>query len=326
MTTTAREGTKVSMGDDCQAAVSRRIEADATTIFKILADPNKHTALDGSGMLRGALTDSVVTGVGDVFVLQMYFDALGGPYEMANEVVEFETDRRIVWEPRRNDIDEPSWHQLWGYELTPDGDDATIVTEIFDGSRWPEEEKAASLDNGKLWIEAMTDSLERLDQLVTRAPADEPCRVTVSRRIEADPGTIFAILADPKRHTEIDGSEMLRGALTDSVVTGVGDDFVLNMHLERLGGPYQMANRVVEFEQDRRIAWEPRRYDVEGPVGGHIWAYELEPDGENATVVTEIFDCSEWADEDKPFIDYGRNWIESMRKTMDRLEKVATGA
>jgi uncharacterized protein YndB with AHSA1/START domain len=325
--TTTREGTKVSMGDDCQVAVSRRIEADAATIFAILADPNRHTAFDGSGMLRGTLIDDdVITGVGDVFVLQMYFEPLGGDYEMANEVVEFESDRRIIWEPRRNDVDQPSWHQLWGYELNPDGHGATIVTEIFDGSRWPEEDKATALDNGKLWIEAMTDSLERLEAMATCSPADDPCRVTVSRRIEADAATIFAILADPTRHTEIDGSEMLRGALTDSVVTGVGDDFVLNMYLERLGGDYQMANRVVEFEQDRRIAWEPRRYDNDSPIPGHIWGYELEPDGEDATVVTETFDCAQWSDEDKPFIDYGRNWIESMRKTMDRLEKVATGA
>jgi hypothetical protein len=156
--------------------------------------------------------------------------------------------------------------------------------------------------------------------------AEETCRVTVSRRIEADAGTIFAILADPTRHTDIDGSEMLRGALTDGTVTGVGDVFVLNMYLELLGGDYQMANHVLEFEKDRRIAWEPRRHDAESPVPGHIWAYELTPDGDDATVVTEIFDCARWPEEDKPFIDYGRTWIDAMEKTMDRLDQMATGA
>jgi hypothetical protein len=154
---------------------------------------------------------------------------------------------------------------------------------------------------------------------------DEECRVTVSRRIEADPGTIFGILADPSKHTEIDGSEMLRGALTDTVVSGVGDVFVMKMYLERLGGDYEMANQVVEFEQDRRITWEPRRHDVDdAPIGGHLWGYELTGDGEDATVVTEIFDCARWAEEDKPFIDYGRNWIEAMTKTLERLDEVAT--
>ena len=46
MTATAREGTTVSMGDDCRVAVSRRIGADPATIFGILADTKKHTELD----------------------------------------------------------------------------------------------------------------------------------------------------------------------------------------------------------------------------------------------------------------------------------------
>jgi hypothetical protein len=155
-------------------------------------------------------------------------------------------------------------------------------------------------------------------------PADESCRMLVSRRIEADAPTIFAIVADPNRHTEIDGSEMLRGAHIGSAVSGVGDVFVLNMYLERLGGDYQMANEVVEYEQDRKIVWEPRRHDADSPTPGHLWGYELTPDGENATVVTEIFDCTRWPEEDKPFIDYGRTWVEAMTKTLERLDEVAT--
>ncbi len=154
--------------------------------------------------------------------------------------------------------------------------------------------------------------------------SSEGSRVAVSRRIEAGAPTIFAIVADPTRHTEIDGSEMLRGALTDTVVAGVGDVFVLKMYLDRLGD-YEMANQVVEYEQDRRIVWEPRRHDVDEPSGGHLWGYELTPDGERATVVTEIFDCARWPEADKPFIDYGREWIEAMTKTLERLDEMATG-
>src|SRR5271157_2790595 len=35
--------------------VSRRIEAPATHIFRILANPQRHVDFDGSGMLRGAV-------------------------------------------------------------------------------------------------------------------------------------------------------------------------------------------------------------------------------------------------------------------------------
>jgi len=51
--------------------------------------------------------------------------------------------------------------------------------------------------------------------------ADEYQPVRVSRRIEAPPADIFRVLADPQRHLEIDGSGMLRGAVSDAVVTGV---------------------------------------------------------------------------------------------------------
>jgi hypothetical protein len=49
----------------------------------------------------------------------------------------------------------------------------------------------------------------------------------------------------------------------------------------RIGLPYLIRMRVVEYEEDRRIAWRhPTR---------HIWRYELEPvDG--GTRVTESFD------------------------------------
>jgi hypothetical protein len=145
--------------------ISRRIEAEPEAIFEVLADPRRHTDLDGSDMLRGAVTDSIVTAVGDVFVLKMYLSEIGD-YEMANRVVEFEINRRITWEPGRHDIDEPSWGQRWGFVLTPDGAHATIVTEIFDCSRWPEDERAG-IEDGRIWVEAMTKTLERLDELCT---------------------------------------------------------------------------------------------------------------------------------------------------------------
>jgi hypothetical protein len=37
--------------------VSRRIEAPAAVIFKILANPQRHMDFDGSGMLRGVVLD-----------------------------------------------------------------------------------------------------------------------------------------------------------------------------------------------------------------------------------------------------------------------------
>jgi hypothetical protein len=79
-------------------AVSRRICAPAHDIFQILANPVRHPELDGSGMLRGAVSATMISGVGDVFVMKMYYSELGD-YEMNNHVVDYEADRRIGWEP-----------------------------------------------------------------------------------------------------------------------------------------------------------------------------------------------------------------------------------
>jgi hypothetical protein len=56
--------------------VSRRIAAPAARIFAVLADPNRHPEIDGSGMLRGLAAGKVITGTGVVFAMNMYFEPL----------------------------------------------------------------------------------------------------------------------------------------------------------------------------------------------------------------------------------------------------------
>jgi hypothetical protein len=162
------EGSHV--GEDfTPVAVSRRIAAPAGDIFAILTDPARHLDLDGSGMLRGAVTTERITGIGDVFVMRMYFVALGD-YEMNNHVVEYERDRRIGWEPEagRGHPGEGGgrWGHRWSYQLTPDGPAATVVTEIYDCSRAPEDQRQG-MGDGKVWMDSMAKTLERLDKLST---------------------------------------------------------------------------------------------------------------------------------------------------------------
>jgi hypothetical protein len=157
------------MGDDfTPVAVSRRIGAPASDIFAILADPVRHLDLDGSKMLRGAVTTARITGIGDVFVMRMYYSALGD-YEMNNHVVEYEPDRRIGWEPaagRGHPGEGGRWGHRWSYELAPVGPEETVVTEIYDCSRAPAGERQG-MEDGKVWIESMAKTLERLDKLST---------------------------------------------------------------------------------------------------------------------------------------------------------------
>lgn len=152
--------------------VSRRIEAPASVVFAILTDPARHTALDGTGMLRGSVSTSPVTGVGDVFVMKMFY-VEHGDYQMNNHVVEFETDRRIGWEPESGlghpdtapGSTEPTrWGHRWSYELVPDGPDATLVTEIYDCSQVPAENRIG-MEGGRIWIDGMTATLDRLAEV-----------------------------------------------------------------------------------------------------------------------------------------------------------------
>jgi uncharacterized protein YndB with AHSA1/START domain len=149
--------------------VSRRIAAPAASIFKILADPDRHRDIDGSGTLRGAAPGAVISGLEDMFVMRMH-DPRIGDFEMNNHVVEYEPGRRVGWEPENGrghpDAGTPEtgrWRR-WSFELTPDGPDATTVTEIYDCCQGPEDARA-ELANGTVMIESMKETLTRLDAL-----------------------------------------------------------------------------------------------------------------------------------------------------------------
>jgi uncharacterized protein YndB with AHSA1/START domain len=162
--------------------------------------------------------------------------------------------------------------------------------------------------------------------------------VEVSRRIEAPAARIFEILANPQRHMEFDGSEMLRGAVIDRPISGVGETFTMKMH--RLGRDYLMLNHVVEFEPDHLVVWEPAPGDLAtagddpsrvGIPAGYRWGFRLTPDGDNATFVTEVFDCgleeNRWIllREGGEWINGTNSVLESMTATLERLDEVSTG-
>ncbi len=161
-------------------------------------------------------------------------------------------------------------------------------------------------------------------------------RVEVSRRIEAPTGIIFEILANPQRHKDFDGSGMLRGAVLDRPISGVGDTFTMKMH--RLGDDYLMLNYVVEFEPGRRIFWEPAPGDASraedndpskiGIPAGYRWGYILAPDGDDATIVTEVFDYGPLSES---LFDDGGAWIngsnavrDSMAASLEKLAQIST--
>lgn len=107
-------------------------------------------------------------------------------------------------------------------------------------------------------------------------------QVSVTAAVDAPPQVVFAILADPRQHPRIDGSGSLQGSVSGPERLARGAEFGMDMKL--FGLPYKIRNRVVEFEDDRVIAWRH--------FGGHRWRYELEPTDDGGTRVTETFDYS----------------------------------
>jgi hypothetical protein len=122
---------------------------------------------------------------------------------------------------------------------------------------------------------------------------------------------VFNLLADPRRHSEIDGSGSVKAARIDAPERlSLGAKFSMDM---RIVLPYKMTNEVVEFEEGKQIGWRH--------FGGHIWRYILEP-VEGGTKVTEQFD---WNTNKSPLMLKVMNAVDknsaSIQKTLDNLVK-----
>ena len=100
---------------------------------------------------------------------------------------------------------------------------------------------------------------------------------TVSRsvRVAAPPAAVFALLTDPVKHAELDGSGTVQGVVDAPARLELGSVFRMRMK------GYSTTNTVVEYEPDALIAWRHR--------GRHVWRWQLRAVG-TGTEVTETFD------------------------------------
>ncbi len=134
-------------------------------------------------------------------------------------------------------------------------------------------------------------------------------RVSATRFIAAPASEVFALLQDPSKHALFDGSGMVQSSRASSTRLEMGSRFGMSMKLGPL--PYRISNRVVEFEQDRLIAW--------AHFGKHRWRYEIAP-VEGGCEVTETFD---WSTARSPkFIEsagYPKANLRAIEATLDRL-------
>ncbi|GAA1967974.1 YbhB/YbcL family Raf kinase inhibitor-like protein [Amycolatopsis minnesotensis] len=146
-------------------------------------------------------------------------------------------------------------------------------------------------------------------------------RIEVSRRIPATAGAVFAVLADPKGHVDIDASGMLLDA-DGEPVKQAGDRFVVHMDREALGdvplGKYDVEVVITKLIPGEEIAWT-----VEGklrPHARHVYGYRLEP-AEDGTTVTSYYDWSEVGDEWKARLTFPVVPESALKATLGILER-----
>jgi uncharacterized protein YndB with AHSA1/START domain len=139
-------------------------------------------------------------------------------------------------------------------------------------------------------------------------------KIVVEKFIAATPERIFDVLADPAQHPVIDGGGTVRAAgegnpprLSD------GARFGMNM---KIGAPYRISNKVVEFEEGRRIAW--RHFN------GHIWRYVLSPT-DGGTLVREEWDPTNAEHQlTVRLLGFPRRNRKAMTSTLDKLDALVT--
>lgn len=105
--------------------------------------------------------------------------------------------------------------------------------------------------------------------------------VSASAVVDAPAAEVFDFIRRPANHSIISGDTSVKGTVSGPEQLSLGDRFGMSM---KVGVPYRVTNRVVEFEPDRRIAW--------CHFFGHRWRWEVEDAGEGRSKVTETFDLS----------------------------------
>jgi uncharacterized protein YndB with AHSA1/START domain len=147
---------------------------------------------------------------------------------------------------------------------------------------------------------------------------EEPRVVRVSRDVDAGAETIFELIADPAQQPRWDGNDNLAEAPAGQRVRRTGDVFTMILTKGQV-----RENHVVEFDEGRRIAWNPSE---EGqPPPGHLWRWELEPLDETTTRVTHTYDWTHLTDE-KRKVRARATTTDSLKGSLDRLAALAEGS
>src|SRR5258706_15515334 len=151
------------MGSSDPFKAERVIAAPGQAIFDILADPAKHSVIDGSGTVQTARTQERLA-LGTSFGMSMRNRI---SYKTNPVVTEFDEGRVVAWRNKGG----PTWR----YELSPT-DGGTRVVETYDLSTMRASGFMKLTGMANRTQKNMAKTLERLDRLVKAGAADSPAR------------------------------------------------------------------------------------------------------------------------------------------------------
>jgi hypothetical protein len=114
---------------------------------------------------------------------------------------------------------------------------------------------------------------------VTRVDSG-PRRVTRRVTVAAPVAELFDLLADPRRHGELDGSGTVHATVSGPERLALGDRFSVGMTYHHL--PYRITSTVTGFEENALLEWQH-------PFG-HRWRWEFAEIAPGQTQVTETWD------------------------------------
>ncbi|OBF06446.1 dimethyladenosine transferase [Mycobacterium sp. ACS4054] len=107
-----------------------------------------------------------------------------------------------------------------------------------------------------------------------------PRQVSRSVEVAAPAAELYAMAADPRRHSELDGSGTVRDNIKVPPEMVVGSKFSTNMKM--YGLPYRITSTVTALKPNELVEW---RHPL-----GHRWRWEFEALSPTRTRVTETFD------------------------------------
>lgn len=104
----------------------------------------------------------------------------------------------------------------------------------------------------------------------------------VSRRVDvaAPAAQLYALVADPRRHHELDGLGTVRDNISVPAKLVEGSKF--STHMRMFGLPYRITSTITELKPNEVVEW---RHPL-----GHRWRWEFESLSPTRTRVTETFD------------------------------------